>query len=130
MQRLFSMFPRGLPGLALFLLRISVACGVLLNVFGRRRELAAWLIVSSFLLAANLFIGLFTPVVALLALAANLAIPVSCSVGLQSAGYIAIATINALVLCLLGPGSYSIDAHLFGRRVINLISPDGDPDGP
>jgi hypothetical protein len=124
MQRLYSMFPRGLPGLALLLLRISVACGVILNVYGRRGELADWLLVSSLLLAATLFIGLLTPVVALLALAANLAIPMSCSVGFQSAGYIAIAAINALSLCLLGPGSYSFDAYLFGRRVINLTPPD------
>jgi hypothetical protein len=124
MQRLFSMFPRGLPGLALLLLRISVACGVLLNVFGRRGELATWLLVCSFLLAATLFVGLLTPVVALLALSANLAIPMSCSVGFQGAGYIAIASINALVLCLLGPGSYSFDAYRFGRRVINLTPPD------
>jgi hypothetical protein len=124
MQRLYSMFPRGLPGLALLLLRISVACGLLLNVYGRRGELAAWLLVSSLLLAATLFIGLLTPVVALLALAANLAIPMSYSMGFQGAGYIAIATINALALCLLGPGSYSFDAYLFGRRVINLTPPD------
>jgi hypothetical protein len=124
MQRLFSMFPRGLPGLALLLLRISVACGLLLNVYGRRGELAAWLLVSSLLLAATLFIGLLTPVIALLALAANLSIPMSCSVGFESVGYIATATINALVLCLLGPGSYSFDAYRFGRRVINLTPPD------
>jgi hypothetical protein len=124
MQRLFSMFPRGLPGLALLLLRISVACGVVLNVYGLRGELAAWLLVSSLMLAATLFIGLSTPVVALLALAANLAIPMSCNVGFQSAVHIAIATINALALCLLGHGSYSLDACLFGRRVINLTPPD------
>jgi len=124
MQRLFSMFPRGLPGLALLLLRISVACGVVLNVYGRHGELSAWLLASSLLLAATLFIGLLTPLVALLALAANLAIPITCSVGFQSAGYIAVASINALALCLLGPGSYSFDAYFFGRRVINLTPPD------
>ena len=124
MQRLYSMFPRGLPGFALLLLRISVACGVLLNVYGRPGELFAWLLVCSFLLAATLLIGLLTPVAALLALAANLAIPMSCSVGFRGAGYIALASINALVLCLLGPGSYSYDAYRFGRRVINLTPPD------
>jgi hypothetical protein len=125
MQRLYSMFPRGLPGLALLLLRISVAGGVLLNVYGQRGHLAAWLLVSSLLLAATLLAGILTPLVALLALGANLAIPMSCNVGFQSAGHIAIATINALALCLLGPGSYSLDAFLFGRRVINLTPPDG-----
>ena len=124
MQRLFSMFPRGLPGLGLLLLRVSVACGVLLNVYGRRGELAAWLLAISVLLAATLFIGLLTPIAALFAVAANLAIPMSCSVGFQSAGYIAIAAINALALCLLGPGSNSLDAILFGRRVINLTPLD------
>jgi hypothetical protein len=124
MQRLFSMFPRGLPGLALLFLRISVAGGVLLNVYGRRGELAAWLLASSLLLATALFFGLLTPVVALLALAANLVIPVGCNVGFQSAGYIALAAMNALALCLLGPGSYSLDAFWFGRRVIHLTPPD------
>jgi hypothetical protein len=124
MQRLFSMFPRGLPGLGLLLLRIAVACAVLLNVYARRGELATWLLVSSVLLAAALFIGLLTPVVALLAVAANLVLPMSGNVGFQSAGYIAMATINALALCLLGPGYYSLDALLFARRVIDLTPPD------
>jgi hypothetical protein len=118
------MFPRGLPGLALLLLRISVACSILLNIYGRRDELAGWLVASAILLAVVLLIGLMTPLVALLALAANLVIPMSCSVGFEDSGYIAIATINALVLCLLGPGSYSFDAYRFGRRVINLTPPD------
>lgn len=124
MQRLYSMFPRGLPGFALFLLRISIACGVLLNVYGRPGELSIWLLVSSLLLAATLFIGVLTPIVALLAVAANLGVLMCCNVGFQSAGYIAIASSSALALCLLGPGSYSLDALLFGRRVINLTSPD------
>jgi hypothetical protein len=125
MQRLFSMFPRGLPGLALLLLRISVACCLLLNVFGRREALAGWLLASSLLLAAALVIGLLTPVVALLALALDLAVPMSCAVGLQGAGYIGVAALNALALSILGPGSYSLDAFRFGRRVIDLTRSDG-----
>lgn len=124
MQRLFSMFPRGLPGFALLLLRVSIACGVLLNIYEQPGEVSIGLLVGSLLLAAFLFVGVLTPIVALLALAANVAIPMSCHSGLQNAGYIAIAGSNALALCLLGPGSYSLDALLFGRRVINLAPPD------
>jgi hypothetical protein len=122
-QRLFSMFPRGLPGLALLLLRTSVACGVLLHAYGHRGELAVGLLVGSVLVATMLFIGLLTPVVALLALAVQLALPLMCSVDFLCAGYIAISILNALALSMLGPGAYSIDAYRFGRRVIDLPPP-------
>jgi len=117
------MFPRGLPGLALLFLRISVACGVLVHAYGHREELAVWLLIGSFLAAATLFIGLMTPLAALLALAVQLALPLICSVDFLGTGNVAISILNALALSMLGPGSYSIDAYLFGRRVIDLPPP-------
>ena len=42
-QRLFSMFPPGMPGLALLLLRASVAMALLLDSYGHRRDLSGWL---------------------------------------------------------------------------------------
>ena len=35
---------------------------------------------------------------------------------------IAIHALNMVSICLLGAGAYSIDAHLFGRRVIHFDS--------
>jgi uncharacterized membrane protein YphA (DoxX/SURF4 family) len=41
--------------------------------------------------------------------------------------FIVLASLNAFAIALLGPGAYSIDARLFGRRVI-VISPVQDSD--
>jgi uncharacterized membrane protein YphA (DoxX/SURF4 family) len=35
--------------------------------------------------------------------------------------------VDAIALALLGPGAHSIDAHLFGRREITIVSPDPVP---
>jgi hypothetical protein len=119
-QRLFSMFPRGLPGLALLLLRVSVASSVLAAVFAREQDLAAWLLLAASLLAILLVTGIVTPLVAVIAVVAQL----SSLPGLTGwlAFFIGTSVLNALALALLGPGAYSIDASRFGRRVVNLPS--------
>ncbi len=119
MQRLFSMFPQGGPGVALLLLRVSLAVVSVVNVsmhFGA--SIPHWLGACLLLVAAALVIGFLTPVVS--SLACLIAVT-----SLAGAAWPDIAvrlswTMNALALLLLGPGAYSLDALLFGRRVLVL----------
>jgi hypothetical protein len=123
-QRLFSMFPSGLPGIALALLRISVASTVLLQAYAQREVMTALALAAFLIEAIILLLGFFTPLVALLAAAAPFVGPSIMT--LPYGGLAIISVMNAVALALLGPGAYSFDAVRFGRRVVQLHSKDGD----
>ncbi len=112
------MFPPGTPGLALLLLRVSVAITLLMDVHGHRQHLAGLLEGVAILLSLSLGFGYFTPIVAALALAFHSAIWLGLGID-NPAAALAIA-FDATALALLGPGAYSIDSYRFGRRVVVL----------
>jgi hypothetical protein len=116
------MFPQGAPGIALLLLRFSVAAIFpisLIQEFGASSPLG----VSAFVLVIStlMFIGVFTPIVSILACASGIAILLSniCSDSL----ILVFIIINAAAVGILGPGAYSLDARLFGRRVVVVSAP-------
>jgi len=121
MQRLFSMFPQGGPGIALILLRLSVA-GIFLWKFWTRfgAIVPTWILFGVVVVSLSLGLGLFTPIVCTLICLAETYYLVHAGMG----GVIlnASAILNAAALALLGPGAYSIDAWLYGRRVV-LVPP-------
>jgi len=121
MQRLFSMFPIGLPGLALFILRASIAFALVVQSFGYGQVTGAWLRVAAVLISAALSVGYLTPIAA----AAAVLYEVMLWSGLPDGDSIKaiIVSLDSLALALLGPGAYSLDGHLFGRRVI-VLPPD------
>lgn len=112
------MFPPGWPGLALLLLRTSVAMAVLLEGFALRQSLPGWAVGLTVILLAAIFAGFLTPLAALLAIAFHLTLGSTSST--EGAGLIIMAVLNATALAMLGPGAYSIDARRFGRRVVVL----------
>ena len=118
MQRLFFMFPTGVPGIALLLLRASVAFALGVETYDRRNDLSGWIEASALLVSIALAIGALTPVAAALALALHVFIWLDASAG--GAAWAAVVSVDAVALTLLGPGAYSIDATVFGRRVIRL----------
>jgi hypothetical protein len=124
MQRLFSMFPLGSAGLGLFLLRLSAA-GMLLTISFPRAEVTSSELAFAALavLAACLVLGVFTPIVCTLGCCLEIAVLVSLR------GAFALHLLFSLVdmgaLGLLGPGGYSLDARMFGRRRVVLSSGDG-----
>ena len=118
MQRLFSIFPSGWPGVALLLLRGSVALAVLVPAYSQRQALPSLALLALILLSAILCAGFLTPVVAVLAAAVHLVAALSLGMGHEGATVVAI--VDALALALLGPGAYSIDARRFGRRLVKL----------
>ncbi len=120
MQRLFTMFPPGFPGLALVLLRISVALSLLLAHWNMFPAPGPCSYAIAALLLLSLCVGFLTPLAAVIALAMHGLIWMRA--GLGDTGLVAIIWLNALALAILGPGAYSIDAFQFGRRKV-IISP-------
>lgn len=118
MQRLFSMFPYGLPGLALFLLRFSMALALLCSIRHSGWISPGWVYLAAVPVMAGLCAGLLTPLTALVAL--SLHIVIWALTGVPDSGMAASIALESLALALLGPGAYSMDARRFGRRVIEI----------
>jgi uncharacterized membrane protein YphA (DoxX/SURF4 family) len=113
-QRFFSSFPDGRAGLGLILLRMAGGASIVLQA--RIWPTApAWLTFAASALALLavllLLIGFLTPAAGSIAAAAGL-------YGATPDGLCLFVIAAAIVL--LGPGAYSIDARLFGRREIRL----------
>jgi len=121
-QRLFSMFPSGLPGIALLLLRVSVAIPVLIHCYLRRDAMAVMVLAVLLLLAIAVIVGFVTPIVAFMTMAFQ--VGGSWNLGVSNMAFVTISILNALALMLLGPGAYSLDALRFGRRIVDLPSDD------
>lgn len=118
MQRLFTMFPSGMPGLALVLLRVSVAIALLLECYAHRQELQSGKHAVAILLALALWAGFLTPIVVVLALVLHGLI--WSNLGIGSPVVASIVVLDALALAFLGPGAYSLDSRRYGRRVVVL----------
>jgi uncharacterized membrane protein YphA (DoxX/SURF4 family) len=114
------MFPRGLPGLALLLLRVSVAGALLIQDSGHWHDLPVWLVVVSILLSIVLLLGYLTPFAAALSVLFHLL--AACVLSTQAGSLAVIGCLDALALALVGPGAYSLDSRFFGRRVVHLGS--------
>jgi putative oxidoreductase len=120
-QRLFSTFPEGWPGTGLVFLRAVVAippvqqgiAGLLtapLPAFAILQLVAA-------VAAALLLVGFWTPVAGVLMAVAEL-----CQAFSHSADpllHVVLAALGA-ALAMLGPGAWSVDARLFGRKRITI----------
>ena len=117
-QRLFSTFPNSWPGAGLLILRLAagfslVALGTMLDGLGETAALS--LRCASLVVAVLLSIGLATPVAGVV----NAAIQVG--IMLLSKRYDSLSVVAAAVgmaLAMLGPGTWSLDAWLFGRKRI------------
>jgi hypothetical protein len=109
------MFPAGWPGVALLLLRVSVATTAVMNLCATQPYGPAWMLAGLAVLSVLLCLGLLTPVAAVLVLTAQL---VRFGVSGYSSLGLAVAILNSLALALLGPGAYSVDARRFGHRLL------------
>lgn len=121
MQRLFSGFPDGWPGMSILFLRLGA--GILLiydgiaTLSGRSQSIP--IIGGLVAVGAGILLlaGLWTPVSGTLAAILELWIAFSRAGDLRSA--FLLAALGA-ALAMLGPGAWSVDARLFGRKRIDI----------
>ena len=125
MQRLFSNFANGWPGLGLLLLRLLT--GAALIHFGMVHlaqgppPLTVVLQIMGVAAAIFLLVGLFTPVAGALAAIAKMWIAILRFSSDSGDPWIALAqAVLSAALAMIGPGAFSIDARRFGRKHIDL----------
>ena len=112
--------------MALLILRISLAAAIVDT--GSRclnSSLAPVILLASAVQSLLLGLGLLTPIVSMAACVFELASLFTS--GHADGRFIALSSLNAVAITFLGPGAYSLDARLFGRREIVLPS-GGRPD--
>jgi uncharacterized membrane protein YphA (DoxX/SURF4 family) len=137
LQRTFSTFPDGRPGLGLLLLRATA--GINLGYYGcalvRQDPKVSGMVFAAVAIVSGiaLLLGYLTPVAATLAaltsLGAGLEWPPPLSLGPDSFRLsFALLMIIAVALVCLGPGAFSLDARNYGRREIIIPHrPKGSP---
>jgi hypothetical protein len=112
-----AMFPGGLIGVALLLGRLAAAAVLAFALRGVVRE-TAWAVLPVVLLAIGLATGLLTRFAA--AACAVLVLVAAARADGTLSAVLALNALQVVGLVLTGGGAYSLDARLFGRRVIRL----------
>jgi uncharacterized membrane protein YphA (DoxX/SURF4 family) len=125
LQRLFSTFANGWPGIGLLLLRLLTAVALIHIGIANVLEGPSFTIVVLQIIGAGagilLLIGLWTPVAG--ALAAIVKVWIAFSRFFSHTGDPSIAVLQAVlsaILAMTGPGAWSVDARLFGRKRIDM----------
>jgi putative oxidoreductase len=118
LQRLFSTFADSWPGVGLLIQRLVIGIALIKNGIVQLETPSASLMIPEIagaFLGLFLFMGLWTPVAGALIAAVELWIV------LAGGGDIWMTLILAALggtLAMIGPGAWSIDARLFGRKHI------------
>jgi putative oxidoreductase len=129
LQRLFSAFPNRWPGVALVLLRVTAGVIILTQVVlqtSRQNDPKLGFLFLTLLFGTSgvfLLLGFLTPIAGLYASLYSLGvalswIPMPASVVFDAKIASPEMIAMSIALTLLGPGAYSVDARLFGRREI------------
>jgi hypothetical protein len=120
-QRLFSGFPGGRPGISILFLRFGVGIPLVYDGITGLSAMPQFIPFTRQLLVAGagmlLLAGLWTPFSGTLAAILELWIAFSGADHLR--GVLLLAALGA-ALAMLGPGAWSVDAHLFGRKRVDI----------
>ena len=124
-QRLFSNFADGWPGVGLLLLRLLTGAAMIrFGINGLRQGSSPASVVLPVICTASgvlLLVGFLTPLVGALAAIIKTWIAFSRFISHSGDPWIFLAlAILAAALAMIGPGAWSIDARLFGRKHIDL----------
>ena len=118
LQRLFSTFPNGWPGGGLLLQRVGTTTVLFCSAFRHTSEASQFVLILLHVIGAGagmlLLLGLWTPVSGTLIAVFEVWIAIF-NGGAGREISIMLATSGAS-LAMIGPGAWSIDARLFGRK--------------
>ena len=133
MQRFFLAFPGGWPGIALLVLRAALSLVVLVQggFYFRATNTtpAQWTAGLTLILGGLLLlIGFLTPVAGGIVGLGGLGIwlsllPLSATTLFDSSVAVVFGATILLAVVILGPGAFSVDARVFGRREIIIPPP-------
>lgn len=125
LQKLFTTFPEGLSGFGLLILRLTIAGTIQILTFLYffdliRLTFRGWLIGAvSLILSANMALGFLTPVISAVIFAGGIIFLILAPKEINSC-FSSYLIILSFMMIFFGPGVYSIDAKLFGRREIRI----------
>jgi len=117
-QRLFTMFPGGWPGVGLLLLRLAAAGPLLIEASSQvwgAPEIGHYLGFIGVGVGILLLAGLWTPVAGTLQAIMEVWIALY-----RAAGVNLPLAVLGVSLVMIGPGAWSLDAKLFGRKRIRF----------
>ena len=121
MQRLFSTFPDGPPGMGLFILRLGISVPLIYyGIAGLAQDHAGEPIAAAvgiFLLA-----GLWTPFAGATVTALELWLALFGHSSASDGWWIHFSlAVMGISLALIGPGAWSVDSWLFGRKLFHVV---------
>jgi hypothetical protein len=114
-RKSYSIFPAGLTGVALVLLRAAVTAASIVNACGNSLDAPHWYLWALVPLGAALCAGFLTPIVAFMVVGVQL---LRFTAANANPVWLIVTILNTLALAMIGPGAYSLDALLFGRRLL------------
>jgi putative oxidoreductase len=118
LQRLFSTFANGWPGVGLLIQRLFIGIALLHSGIVQLKTPTTGLMIPDItgaVLGLFILLGLWTPLAATLVAAVELWIIVTGGANIWMS--LTLAVFGA-TLAVIGPGAWSIDARLFGRKYI------------
>ena len=126
LQRLFSTFPSGWPGVGLFLLRICFVIALISLPPSGASETSPHtigIVQLGIAVLAGLFllVGLWTPLMGIVAALDEVWIALALTAPAHGERWVhALLAVLAVSVAMLGPGAWSMDAHLFGRKRFDI----------
>lgn len=120
MQRLFSTFPDGWPGTGLVFLRALAAIPLLQFItvpVAPTLTFSTTLQLLAVCCSALLMVGLWTPIAGLFMAGAELSL---LAFHFNSSSMPTVLAALGVALAMIGPGAWSVDARLFGRKRIRI----------
>lgn len=110
------MFPTGVVGVTLLVLRIFTAAAIVVNM---PPQCPSWVEVGAFVAALFLTLGLLTPCISLIAALVYLGLLATTA---ESRFQLFTCVILSGSFSALGPGAYSLDSRIFGRKLLEIPS--------